>query len=66
VKQPVSVKRSAKGHVVLLWTYLDSGKLQRRCSCERWESDVMRDTPENRRILTLRADEHLAAVPDAA
>jgi hypothetical protein len=66
VKRPASVKRSAHGHTVLLWLYLDTDRVQRRCTCEQWKSPKLLDTPENRQILTGLADAHLAGVADAA
>lgn len=54
-------------HLSLLWVYEESTPVtvQRRCSCG-WESRKMRDTPESRRILRNRDDEHRAEQEQAA
>lgn len=46
-------------HVTHQWTHLDTGEIQRRCLCGRFETEWVRDTPENRRILQRRANDHI-------
>jgi hypothetical protein len=52
------------GHLTMLWTSLETGQIQRICWCD-WQTAEVRDTPENRRILSSRADEHVKEAADA-